>query len=55
MEPDGTALTRIAGLIDQGVVRVEVEDVLPLAEAAKAHRRVQEGRTRGKIVLSVGD
>lgn len=53
VEPDGAALTRLAGLIDQGVVRVEVEDVLPLAEAAEAHRRVQEGRTRGKIVLSV--
>lgn len=53
VEPDGAALTRLAGLIDQGAVRVEVEDVLPLAEAAEAHRRVQEGRTRGKIVLGV--
>ncbi|QHY94118.1 Quinone oxidoreductase 1 [Streptomyces sp. S4.7] len=55
VEPDGAALTRIAGLIDRGVVRVEVADVLLLAEAAEAHRRVQEGRTRGKIVLKVRD
>ncbi|MFD7515770.1 NADP-dependent oxidoreductase [Streptomyces niveus] len=55
VEPDGAALGRIAGLIDEGVVRVEVADVLPLAEAGEAQRRVREGRTRGKIVLSVTD
>ncbi|MFD4699537.1 NADP-dependent oxidoreductase [Streptomyces niveus] len=55
VEPDGAALSRIAGLIDEGVVRVEVADVLPLAEAGEAQRRVREGRTRGKIVLSVTD
>ncbi|WP_330177040.1 NADP-dependent oxidoreductase [Streptomyces sp. NBC_01498] len=55
VEPDGASLARIAALIDAGTVRVGVEDVLPLAEAAEAHRRVQEGRTRGKIVLSVTD
>jgi NADPH:quinone reductase-like Zn-dependent oxidoreductase len=53
VEPDGAALKRIAELIDQGAVKVEVEDVLPLEEAAEAHRRGQLGRTRGKLVLHV--
>ncbi|MFI5756872.1 NADP-dependent oxidoreductase [Streptomyces sp. NPDC051569] len=53
VEPDGTALTRIAGLIDKGVVKVEVEDILPLEDAAEAHRRGESGRTRGKLVLRV--
>ncbi|MEC4018821.1 NADP-dependent oxidoreductase [Streptomyces sp. H27-D2] len=53
VEPDGTALTSIAELIDKGAVNVEVEDVLPLADAAQAHRRGEQGRTRGKLVLSV--
>ncbi|MFF0065964.1 NADP-dependent oxidoreductase [Streptomyces sp. NPDC005279] len=55
VEPDGAALTRIASLIDKGVVSVEVEDVLPLADAAEAHRRGEESRTRGKLVLRVTD
>ncbi|WP_327685534.1 NADP-dependent oxidoreductase [Streptomyces sp. NBC_00467] len=53
VEPDGPSLARIAALIDEGTVRVEVEDVLPLAEAAEAHRRGEQGRTRGKLVLHV--
>ncbi|MFI1393637.1 NADP-dependent oxidoreductase [Streptomyces sp. NPDC020681] len=53
VEPDGPALARIASLIDKGEVRVEVEDVLPLADAAEAHRRGETGRTRGKLVLRV--
>ncbi|MBB5084781.1 NADP-dependent oxidoreductase [Nonomuraea endophytica] len=53
VEPDGTALARIAELIDRGEVAVEVEAVLPLERAAEAHRLGEQGRTRGKIVLSL--
>ncbi|WP_030674044.1 NADP-dependent oxidoreductase [Streptomyces rimosus] len=53
VEPDGAALARIGDLIEEGAVSVEVEDVLPLAEAGEAHRRGEEGRTRGKLVLRV--
>lgn len=53
VEPDGAALTRIAGLIDAGELRIEVEQVLPLAEVAQAHERLAAGRTRGKLVLRV--
>ncbi|MEU6078975.1 NADP-dependent oxidoreductase [Streptomyces sp. NPDC047108] len=53
VEPDGPALERIGELIDAGAVSVEVEDVLPLERAAEAHRRGEEGRTRGKLVLDV--
>ncbi|GIF14711.1 NADP-dependent oxidoreductase [Actinoplanes teichomyceticus] len=53
VEPDGPALAEIAGLIDAGKVRVEVAEVLPLAEAAEAHRRLATGRTRGKLVLEI--
>ncbi|MCK2215009.1 NADP-dependent oxidoreductase [Actinomadura sp. ATCC 31491] len=53
VEPDGAALTRIAELIDKGELTVEVDEVLPLEEAAEAHRRGERGRTRGKIVLTV--
>lgn len=53
VEPDGPALTRIAGLIDAGEVSVEVEEVFPLEQAAQAHIRGESDRTRGKLVLRV--
>jgi NADPH:quinone reductase-like Zn-dependent oxidoreductase len=53
VEPDGPALTRIAGLIDAGEVAVEVEDTYPLEQVAAAHARGEAGRTRGKLVLRV--
>ena len=47
-------LEDLAGMFDAGGLRVEVEEVLPLQEAARAHERVEAGHTRGKIVLRVG-
>ncbi|MEK2472588.1 zinc-binding dehydrogenase [Streptomyces noursei] len=32
---------------------VEVEEVFPLEQAAAAHTRGENGRTRGKVVLRV--
>ncbi|MEU6541456.1 NADP-dependent oxidoreductase [Streptomyces sp. NPDC047000] len=55
VEPDGGALTRIAAHIDAGEVHVEVDQVLPLEAAAKAHEAVATGHTRGKVVLQVSD
>jgi NADPH:quinone reductase-like Zn-dependent oxidoreductase len=53
VHPDGAQLREIAALIDEGALRVEVAAVLPLADAAEAHRRSASGHTRGKIVLSI--
>jgi NADPH:quinone reductase-like Zn-dependent oxidoreductase len=53
VEPDGTALTTIAELIDAGAIRVEVEEVFPLAKAGRAHARGESLHTRGKLVLHV--
>jgi len=50
---DGEMLARIGELMTQGVIRPVVEDVLPLSEIAEANRRVESGRTRGKIVVQV--
>ncbi len=51
VEPDGHALGEIAALVEAGEVRIEVEQVFALAEAAAAHRQLATGRTRGKLVL----
>jgi NADPH:quinone reductase-like Zn-dependent oxidoreductase len=53
VEPDGAALAEIAALVDAGAVRVEIEAVLPLSEAGKAHELGEAKRSKGKIVLSV--
>ena len=53
VEPDATALATIAGLVDSGTVRVEVERTFPLEQAAEAHQLGEADRTRGKLVLEV--
>lgn len=53
VEPDGSALAKIAELIDAGQVEVAVEEVFPLADIAKAHERMESGRTRGKLVIRI--
>jgi NADPH:quinone reductase len=40
-------------LLARGEVRVEVADILPLEDAAEAHRRIERRATTGKLVLRV--
>jgi NADPH:quinone reductase-like Zn-dependent oxidoreductase len=54
VEPDAAGLESLAVLADQGRLRVVIEERFPLAQAAEAHARLQRGRGRGKIVLTVG-
>ncbi|MFT4052050.1 MAG: NADP-dependent oxidoreductase [Microbacterium sp.] len=55
MIPDGGVLATIGRLLESGAIQVYIDRVFPLAEAADAHRELERGHTRGKIVLSVGD
>ncbi|MFI2620246.1 NADP-dependent oxidoreductase [Streptomyces sp. NPDC018584] len=55
VEPDRLGLLEIARLVDEGRLRAEIDTVLPLEDAAKAHAYGERGRTRGKIVLRVAD
>jgi NADPH:quinone reductase-like Zn-dependent oxidoreductase len=55
VSPDGRALAEISRLIDAGRVRVHVDRVFDLEDAAEAHRAIESGHTRGKIVLRVAD
>ncbi|MFB7940735.1 zinc-binding dehydrogenase, partial [Streptomyces sp. NPDC056049] len=48
---DRTGLTRLASLAEEGVLTPRVAETLPLAEAAKAHRRLAGGGLRGRLVL----
>lgn len=53
--PDGGALATIGRLLDSGAVQVYIDRVFDLADAAAAHRSLEEGHTRGKLVLRVSD
>ncbi|WP_330451881.1 MULTISPECIES: NADP-dependent oxidoreductase [unclassified Streptomyces] len=53
VRPDADDLAHLAELAEQGIVTVHVDRVFPLAETAAAQRLNAEGRTRGKIVVTV--
>ena len=52
-EADRAGLQEIASLAASHRLRVRVDTVLPLEQAAKAHEIGETGRTTGKIVLTV--
>lgn len=55
VSPDGSTLAVISRLLASGDVRVRVDEVFSLARACDAHRAIEGGHTRGKIVLKVAD
>jgi NADPH:quinone reductase-like Zn-dependent oxidoreductase len=46
-------LRELADLIDQGRISPAIDRTYPLSEAATAIRHVQEGRARGKVVITI--
>jgi len=53
VRPSTTDLDALARLVDDGAVKVDVAQVLDLADAAAAHDLVAEGHVRGKVVVRV--
>ncbi|MBJ7329329.1 MAG: NADP-dependent oxidoreductase [Solirubrobacteraceae bacterium] len=53
VRPDGGGLRMLARAFDAGELRVELADVLPLEQAARAHDLIELGHTRGKLVLRI--
>jgi NADPH:quinone reductase-like Zn-dependent oxidoreductase len=53
MSPDPERLGHIGELVEAGDVRVELSEVLALAQVQRAHQLIESGHTRGKIVLTI--
>jgi NADPH:quinone reductase-like Zn-dependent oxidoreductase len=53
VEPDGRGLEDISTLVASRHLRVNVEEVFPLEQAARAHEALDRGGRKGKLVLSV--
>jgi NADPH:quinone reductase-like Zn-dependent oxidoreductase len=52
VEPDCSGLLSLSALVESGQLKVEVEQTYPLSRLAEAHRRGEEDRARGKIVIT---
>ena len=53
VRPEKPRLAALSTLVARGALRPIVAQVLPLKEAAEAHRRLETGHGHGKIVLNV--
>ena len=53
VHPDQKRLETLNALVSAGTLRPIIDQVLPLEEAAQAHRRLETGHGQGKIVLKV--
>ncbi|GAA1572961.1 NADP-dependent oxidoreductase [Actinomadura kijaniata] len=53
VETDHASMKRVAALVEAGRLRVAIDSVFPLADAARAHERGETGRVTGKVVLTV--
>jgi len=51
VRPDVFHLEEIAELVEDGEVRIHIEQAFPMTEAADAHRLLEAGHVRGKLVL----
>ncbi len=52
VRPDSAQLSWLGDLADSGRLRVEVQRTFPLEQAAEAHRQLEDGHVRGKLVLT---
>jgi NADPH:quinone reductase len=52
VEPDAAGLERLAADLAAGRLVTRVAEVIPLAEASRAHALAERGGTRGKLVLA---
>ena len=53
MAPDGAMLTELATLISEGAIKTVIDGVYPMEQASEAFDHLAEGRTKGKIVITI--
>jgi NADPH:quinone reductase-like Zn-dependent oxidoreductase len=51
VEPDGCGLEAMSTLVESGRLKVNVEEIFPLEQAARAHEALERGGRKGKLVL----
>jgi NADPH:quinone reductase-like Zn-dependent oxidoreductase len=54
VRPNGDQMNQIAGLLADGTLKVNIDATYNLDQIAEAHRHVEGGHTRGKVVIDLG-
>lgn len=49
---EGARLAELADLVGKGVITLRIADLIPAEDAAQAHRRLEAGGVRGRLVLT---
>ena len=52
---DGDMYTRIAGMMRDGKVKTEIEEVLKMEDVPRGYERLKTGRVKGKLVVKVAE
>jgi NADPH:quinone reductase-like Zn-dependent oxidoreductase len=53
VKSDGENMKEIAGLLERGIVKSHVSKMLPLDRIREAHKQIETGKTRGKVVIQI--
>ncbi|CAH1573267.1 NADP-dependent oxidoreductase [Vibrio rotiferianus] len=53
VKPDREQLDTLLYMVGVGLLKTEVQHVYPMSEVVEAHKQVESGRTRGKILLDM--
>ena len=53
VEPEREQLDTLLNMVGVGLLKTEIQQVYPMNEVVEAHKQVESGRTRGKVLLDM--
>lgn len=53
MQANGTQLSKISSLIEDGKIRPVIDNVFPFEQTNEAMSYVESGRAKGKVVIKI--
>ena len=53
VEPDSEQLDALLYMVSVGLLKTEIQHIYPMSEVGKAHKQVETGHTRGKVLLDM--
>ncbi len=53
VEPEREQLDTLLYMVGVGLLKTEIQQVYPMNEVIEAHKQVESGRTRGKVLLDM--
>ena len=53
VDPNPEQLDALLYMVSVGLVKTEIQQVYPMTEVVEAHRQIETGHTRGKVLLDM--